>query len=115
MIFPTLIRTNFPMRMVDTQREEVVLDLFIAKMRFKDTQRELCICPSHSLEETLTTALFQEKGYVTASALQKQMDQNCSFNYSFSSQNILKIKSEPTRSIRKKNNFYKAVTQVCAV
>ena len=55
--------------------KEVVRDLFIAKLRFKDFQRELCIRRDYSLEETLKSALFQEKGSVTASALQKQMDQ----------------------------------------
>ena len=55
--------------------KEVVRDLFIAKLRFKDIQWELCICRGYSLEITLKSALFQEKGYVTASALQKHMDQ----------------------------------------
>ena len=49
-------------------------------MRFKDIQRELCIRPGDSPEETLKSALLQETGYVTASTLQKQMGKNSSFN-----------------------------------
>ena len=52
-------------------KHEVDRDLFIAKTRFRDIQREICIRLGESPEETLKSALVQEKSYVTASALQK--------------------------------------------
>ena len=73
-------------------------------MRFNDIQRELCIRPGDSPEETLKSAPLQEKSSVTASALQKQMGQNSSFN-PLPTQNSFKIKQEPTLSIQKKNNL----------
>ena len=54
------------------QEKEVVRDIFIAKMRYKDIQRELCIRPWATPEETLKSALLQEKGAQTATDLQKQ-------------------------------------------
>ena len=42
--------------------KEVVRDIFITKMKFKDIQRELCIQPGNSPEETLRSALLQETG-----------------------------------------------------
>ena len=56
--------------------KEVVRDIFIAKIEFKDIQRELYIHPGNSPEETLRSALLQETGYATASTLQKQMINN---------------------------------------
>ena len=53
------------------QEKEVVRDIFIAKMRYKDIQRELCIRPGTTPEETLKSALLQEKGAQTATDLQK--------------------------------------------
>ena len=58
--------------------KEVVRDLFIGKMRLKDIQRELCIRPRNSSEETLKSTLLQGKGYVTTSILQIQMGSNSS-------------------------------------
>ena len=46
-------------------------DMFIAKMRFKDIQGELCIRPGNTLEETLKSALLQKKVAQTASSLEK--------------------------------------------
>ena len=77
---------------------------FFAKMKFKDIQRELCIYPGYSPEETLRSALLQETGYSTASTLQKQMGKNYSSNYSNqSSNNQFRVKQEPTLSVQKKN------------
>ena len=45
--------------------------IFIAKMRYKDIQRELCIRPGANPEETLKSALLQEKGAQTVIDLQK--------------------------------------------
>ena len=64
-------------------------------MRFEDIQRELCIRPGDSPEETLKSALLQEKGYVTASAPLNPMGQNSSFT-PLSTQNSFKIKQEST-------------------
>ena len=44
------------------QEKEVLRDIFIIKMRFEDIQRELSIRPGATLEETLKSALLQEKG-----------------------------------------------------
>ena len=44
------------------QEKEVFRDIFIAKMRYKDIQRELCIRLGATPEETLKSALLQEKG-----------------------------------------------------
>ena len=55
----------------DTENE-VIKDFFIAKMRLVDIQRELCIRPGKNIDETLKSALLQEKGYVTANTPQKQ-------------------------------------------
>ena len=52
--------------------KEVIRDIFIAKMRFSDIQRELCIRPGATVDDTLKSALLQEKGYVTANTLQNQ-------------------------------------------
>ena len=82
--------------------KEVVKDPFIVKMRFKDIQRELCIRPSDSPEKTLKSALFHEKGYATASGLQKQIGQNSSYNKKNFEPNFFEIKQEPTMSIQKK-------------
>ena len=54
------------------QEKEVVRDIFITKMRYKDIQRELCIRPRTTPEVTLKSALLQEKGAQTATNLQKQ-------------------------------------------
>ena len=43
------------------QEKEVVRDIFIAKMRYKDIHRELCIRLGATPEETLKSALLQEK------------------------------------------------------
>ena len=53
--------------------KEVVREVFIAKMKFKNIQHDLFIRSGNSPEETLNSALLQEKGHVTASTLQKQM------------------------------------------
>ena len=53
------------------QEKEVVRDIFIAKMRNKDIQRELCIHPGATPEEALKSALLQGKGAQTASSLQQ--------------------------------------------
>ena len=43
------------------QEKEVVRDIFIAKMRYKDIQRELCIRPWATPEDMLKSALLQKK------------------------------------------------------
>ena len=70
------------------QEKEVVRDIFIVKMRYKDIQRELCIRPGATPEETLKSALLQEKGAQTATDLQKQFGSSStmgSFSHSGSS------------------------------
>ena len=52
------------------QEKEVVRDIFIVKMRYKDTQRELWIRPGATPEKTLKSALLQEKAAQTASSQQ---------------------------------------------
>ena len=52
--------------------KEVIRDIFIAKMRFSDIQKELCIRPGATVDDTLKSALHQEKRFVTTSTLQKQ-------------------------------------------
>ena len=55
------------------QEKEVVRAILIAKMRYKDIPRELCFRPGNTPEETLKSALLQEKGAQTATSLQKQL------------------------------------------
>ena len=43
------------------QEKEVVRDIFIAKMRYTEIRCELCIRPGATPEETLKSALLQEK------------------------------------------------------
>ena len=47
-------------------------------MRSKDIQRELCIRPGTTPEETLKSALLQEEGAQTATDLQKQFGSSAS-------------------------------------
>ena len=88
------------------QEKEVVRDLFISKMRYKDIQRELCIRPGTTPEETLKSALLQEKGAQTATNLQKQL--GCpsalgSFSHQGSnSAQSARIKQETTFSVQGK-------------
>ena len=60
------------------QEKEAVRDIFIAKMRYKDIQRELCIRPGATPEDTLKSALLQEKGAQTATDLQRQLGSSAS-------------------------------------
>ena len=88
------------------QAKEVVRDIFIAKIRYKDIQRELCIRLGATPEETLKSALLQEKGAQTATDLQNQfgsLSTMGSFSHSGSSsgQNT-HIKQEPTFSVQGK-------------
>ena len=55
------------------QEKEVVRDIFISKMLFKDIQRELFDRPGNTPEKTMESVLLQEKGAKTATNLQKQM------------------------------------------
>ena len=41
--------------------------LFIANLKFKNNQKEFCIRPGSTPEETFRSALLQETGYATAS------------------------------------------------
>ena len=85
--------------------KEVIRDIFIAKMRFSDIQRELCIRPGATVDDTLKSALLQEKGYVTASTLQKQNPSITSNSANFTnSSNQFWVKQEPLMSIQSKNN-----------
>ena len=88
------------------QEKEVVRDIFIAKMWYKDIQRELCIRPGTTPEETLKSALLQEKGAQTATDLQKQFGSSSamgSFYHSGSnSAQSTRIKQEPTFSVQGK-------------
>ena len=84
----------------------MVRDIFIAKIRYKNIQRELCIRPGATPEETLKSALLQEKGAQTASNLQKQLGYP-SLSGSFSHQGSnsaysARIKQEPTFSVQGK-------------
>ena len=88
------------------QEKEVVRDIFIAKMRYKDIQRELCIRPGTTPEETLKSAMLQEKGAQTATDLQKQLGSSASMgSFSQSGSNSgqnTRIKQEPTFSVQEK-------------
>ena len=85
--------------------KEVIRDIFIAKMRFSDIQRELCIRPGATVDDTLKSALLQEKGYVTASTLQKQNPSTTSNSANFTnSSNQFRVKQEPLMSIQSKKN-----------
>ena len=41
--------------------KEVILDIFIAKMGFSDIQREICIRPGATVDNTLKSALLPER------------------------------------------------------
>ena len=88
------------------QEKEVVRKIFIAKMRYKNIQRELCIRPGNTSEETLKSALLQEKGAQTVTSLQNQLGSSSvvggsSHQGSSSAQNF-RIKQEPTFSVQGK-------------
>ena len=53
------------------QEKEVLRDIFIVKVRYKDINRQLCILPGTTTEDTLKSAFLQDKGAQTASSLQK--------------------------------------------
>ena len=53
---------------------------------------------------------LQEKGYVTAIVLQKQLSQNPSFN-PLSTRNSFKVRQEPTLSIQKKKNLQNSISR----
>ena len=86
------------------QEKEVVRDIFIAKMRYKDIQRELCIHPGATPEDSLKSALLQEKGAQTATDLQRQLGSSSSSgNYSQAGATLgqnSRIKQEPTFSVQ---------------
>ena len=88
------------------QEKEVVRDIFIAKMRYKDIQRELCIRPGATPEDSLKSALLQEQGAQTATDLQRQLGSSSSMgNFSPSgttSGHNSRIKQEPTFSVQGK-------------
>ena len=85
--------------------KEVVRDIFIAKMRFSDIQRELCIRRGATVDDTLKSALLQEKGYVTANTIQNQNSSTASNSANFiNSSNQFRFKQEPLISIQSKNN-----------
>ena len=91
------------MRVVNSNRERVVGDIIIAKKKLKDIQRELCIRPGSTPEETLRSALLQKTGYATASTLQKQLGNNSKSNFpNQNTNNPLRVKQEPTLSVQKK-------------
>ena len=73
---------------------------------YKDIQRDICIRPGATPEETLKSALLQEKGAQTATDLQKQFGSSASMGSFFQSgsssgQNSF-IKQEPTFSVQGK-------------
>ena len=49
-------------------------DTFIVQMRFKDIQPELRTLSGSTPDETLNSALLQEKGTQPASSLQKKLE-----------------------------------------
>ena len=74
-------------------------------MKFSDLQSELCIRLGITVNDTLKSALLQEKGYVTANTLQKQNPSVASNSTSFiNSSNQFRVKQEPLMSIQTKNN-----------
>ena len=74
-------------------------------MRFSDIQRELCISSGATVNDTLISALLQEKRYVTANTLQKQNPSTPSNSANFiNSSNQFRVKQEPLMSIQSKNN-----------
>ena len=79
--------------------KEVKLDIFIAKMKFTEIPRELCIGPGNTVDEWLKAALLHEKGYATANVLQKQN----TFGGVNSNYNSFKVKQKHTISIQLKN------------
>ena len=91
------------------QEKEVVGDIFIAKMRYKDIQRELCIRPGATPEDSLKSALLQEQGAQTATDLQRQLGSSSSMG-TFSpsgttSGHNSRIKQEPTFSVHRKETI----------
>ena len=86
--------------------KEVIRDILIAKMRFSDIQRDLCITQGITVDDTLKPALLQEKGYVTANTLRKQNPSAASNLTNFiNSSNQSRVEQEPLMSIQTKNNF----------
>ena len=76
------------------------------KIGFSDIQRELCIRPGATLDDTFKSALLQEKGYLTANNLQKQNPSTAinSANFINSSSKQLRVKQEPLMSIQSNND-----------
>ena len=88
------------------QKKKVVKNIIITKLRYKDIQRELCIHPGNTPDETLQSALLQKKGAQTATSLEKQFGfssvaGSSSPQGSSSAQNA-RIKQEPTYSVQEK-------------
>ena len=77
--------------------KEVTRDIFIAKMKCTDIERELCIKLGATADYTLKSALLQEMGYARARVFRRQK--------SFQSRKTLKIKQDPTNSIQTKNSW----------
>ena len=75
----------------------MIRDIYKVKMKFMDIQRELSIRPGANIDETLKSALLQEKGYVTSNNLQKNLP-------SSTSENLFRIKQEPNMSIQLRKN-----------
>ena len=72
--------------------KEVIRDIFLC--------RELCIRPGATVDDTLKSALLQEKVYVTASTLQKQNPSTTSDPANFkNSSNQFRVKQEPLMSM----------------
>ena len=84
------------------QEKELVRDIFIAKLRYKDIHRELCVTPGTTPEETLKSALLQKKGAQTATDLQKQFGVDSFSQSGSSSGQNTRIKQEPTFSVQGK-------------
>ena len=76
----------------------MIRDIFKVKTKFVDIQRELSIRPGANIDETLKSALLQEKGYVTSNNLQKNLS-------SSTSENLFRIKQEPNMSIQLRNKI----------
>ena len=53
-------------------RKGVLRDIFLAKVKFSDIQREFCTRPGATINDTLKAPLIHGKDYATANNQQKQ-------------------------------------------
>ena len=64
-----------------------IREIFIAKMKVNDIQKDSCIRPGNTPKETLRSELLQETSYATASILGNQLRNNINQNSSYQNSN----------------------------